>query len=115
MGNLFRMSCRWCGLIFKHDCIIAYCSDECKAAAKEYHSYLRDNDYMVTVREACQMHREEEGIVPHEPDETYGPEYAKVLAPVKVTASATQWRYIPAGEVDPNVIIIKGGRYEQRG
>ena len=110
MASLFKMSCRWCGVIFKHDCVVGYCSDACKQAAKAYHSELRDDGRMVTVREACSIHREEENIVPHYPDEPYGTADEMVLAPVKITAAATQWKYIPVGLVDESVIIITGGR-----
>ena len=110
MGSVFKMSCRWCGLIFKHDCLVGYCSEKCKQEAKAYHSELRDEGYMVTVKEACQIHREEEGILPHEADEPDRIGGNLILAPFKVTAAATQWRYVPARMVDYGVRIIKGGR-----
>lgn len=101
--NEFSMACRWCGLIFKSQNFARYCSDFCRNEAKDYYWQLKLEGRKVTTEDACKIHCEEYGIYPHTED-------SKVLAPVKVTASSTQWRYVPTSEVDRKVRIIKGGR-----
>lgn len=111
MSNPFNMACRWCGKIFRNTYVLGYCSEECKKNAREYHSEMRENGYEVTVKEACEIHRREKGIVIQKVND---PELilpaVRVLAPVKVTSSATQWRYVPIDQADKTVTIIKGGR-----
>lgn len=94
------VACLWCGDLFETTSNARYCSDACRQMASLYLFDLHEAGEKITMDKALWKHKNE--VVPTVQD--------RVLAPVKITSSATQWKFIEREKVDGKVLIIKGGR-----
>lgn len=115
MGNdKRRVPCQWCGEIFEQNTHERYCSEVCRLMARDYIWTMKTKDKSITADVALWHWRESNYGKAPKPVEVPTEKVIKmVVAPVKVTSSATQWRVIPESEVDRNIRIIKGGKSRQ--